>query len=349
VRWAVNGRLAIVLAVGSLALAVAPAALADPIPIAPTEGQQFTARVGQLTFQAQSAVSPAPTRMDFYVSRDQNVDNQVLANPIDTFHAAPVGAPPAVYTANPGSDANWPNKPGTYFWQAVYHDCIVADLNCYGPIQSLTLDPLAPPTLSSPADGTTIGYGGQRIFSIADVPSYSHDGTHLNIEFSRSDDLASDGTFVDPLLVVPRPASAGADLYKYDFAKPFTNDPGTYYWIAERFDCAAESDCYVTNDEVRSFTVAPPVLGSPPNTRLTRHPGRRTHKRRVIFRFSSNPPGASFQCFYTGGWTPCQSPQKFRHLKPGRYRFKVRAVANGKRDPTPATFLFKVVHRHRRH
>ncbi len=346
--WAVKARLAIVLAVGSLALAVAPAALADPIPIAPTEGQQFTARVGQLAFQAQSAVNPAPARMDFYVSRDQAVDNGVLANPIDTFHAAPVGVLPAVYTANPGSDANWPNKPGTYYWQPVYHDCIVADLNCYGPIRSLILDALAPPTLSSPADGTTIEYGGQMTFSIADVPSYTHDGTHLNIEFSRSDDLAPDGTFANPLLIVPRPASAGGDLYKTDFAKPFTYDPGTYYWIAERFDCAAESDCYVTNDEVRSFTVARPILGNAPNTRLTRHPGHRTQRRRVVFRFSSSLPGASFQCFYTGGWTPCHSPQKFRHLRPGRYRFKVRAIANGRRDPTPARFLFKVV-RHRRH
>jgi hypothetical protein len=269
----------------------------------------------------------------------------VLMNPIDVFHAAPVGVLPAVYTANPGSDANWPNKPGTYYWQAVYHDCTVADLNCYGPIHSLSLSPLAPPTQSSPADGATIGYGGLKVFSIADVSSYSHDGTHLSIEFATSPDLASDGTFAHPLLT-PRPTAAGGDVYHYDFTRPFTNDPGTYYWIAERFDCAAEPDCYVTNGEVRSFTVAPPAPGSRPNTRLTRHPGHRTHRRRVVFRFSSSLPGASFQCFYTGGWTRCHSPQRFRHLKPGRYRFKVRAVANGKRDPTPARFLFKVVRRH---
>ena len=125
--------------------------------------------------------------------------------------------------------------------------------------------------------------------------------------------------------------------------------PGDLLLERRALRCAAEPACDVTDEEVRSFTVAPPVVGGPPNTRLTRHPGHRTHRRKVTFRFSSSLPGASFECFYTGGWTPCESPQRFRHLKPGRYRFKVRAVANGQRDPTPAKFLFKVVRRHRRH
>jgi hypothetical protein len=340
-----KARLAIVLGVGSLALAAAPAALADPVPIAPSAAEHFTARVGQLTFQAQSALSPAPTRMDFFVSRDQEVDSQVLANPIDTPHAGPVGAP-AVYTTNPDSDANWPNKPGTYYWQAVYHNCAVGDPNCYGPIRSLILDPLAPPTQSSPANRATIRYGRGRTFSIADEPSYSHDGTHLSIEFATSRDLASDGTFAHPLFAA-RPTADGGGAYHYRFTRPFTKDPGTYYWIVERFDCAAEpGDCYVTNDMIRSFRVRRPGL---PKTHLTHHPGRRTHKHRVRFAFTSNVRGASFQCFYTHGWTDCRSPQKFRHLQRGRYRFKVRAVAGGKRDPTPAKFLFKVVRGHHRH
>lgn len=344
-----KARLAICLGVASLALVATPAALADPVPSAPTEAQQFTARLG-LTFEAQSAASPVPARMDFYVSRHQGVDGQhVLATPIDSFHAAPVGALPALYTAQPGSDANWPNKPGTYYWQAVYHNCLRADPLCYGPIQSFTINPLPPPAQSSPADGATIPYGGHMTFTVQDQPSYTHDGTHLNIEFSTRADRRSDGTFVDPLISVPNPASAGPDQYEYNLGTRYTTHPGTYYWTVERFDCAAEPDCWVTDDEVRSFTVATPVVGSAPNTRLTRHPARRTHKRKVVFRFASSLPGSSFECFYTGGWTPCSSPQKFRHLKPGRYKFKVRAVASGKRDPTPAKFMFKIVRRHRRH
>ena len=121
-----------------------------------------------------------------------------------------------------------------------------------------------------------------------------------------------------------------------------TNDPGTYYWIVERFDGLAEPDGFVTSG-VRSFTVAEPPAGTVPNTVLTHHPGHRTTRRKVRFRFRSNVPGATFECFYTGGWTRCDSPEVFRRLKRGRYRFKTRAVLSGKRDPTPVQWLFRVV------
>jgi hypothetical protein len=287
--------------------------------------------------------------MDFYISRDDQAGSDgVLLNAFDIFQAGPVGDP-TVYTADPGSDVNWPNKPGTYYWQAVYHVCANADPNCFGPIRSLIVDPLPPPAQVSPKDGATIPFAGRRTFSMHDVPSYSHDGTRLLIEFSRSTERAPDGTFVHPKLIA-RPDSVGGGVYEYDFVRPFTEHPGVYHWIVERFDCAAEPDpdCYVTSDEVRSFTVDGPPPGAVPNTLLKRHPGHRTRKRRIRFSFRSNLPGASFQCFYTGGWTSCRSPETFRHLKRGRYRFKVRAVLDGKKDPTPAKWLFRVVRRHHR-
>jgi hypothetical protein len=346
-------RLTILLSIAILALATASEALADPLAVSPGDGAQFTARTGQLSFAAQTALIPAPARLDFYVSRDNAVDPDggqagLLSNAFFTTHAGPDSAVPPLYTASPVAD--WPDHPGTYWWQPTYHDCILADPSCYGPVRSLTINPLPAPTQTSPANDASIPYGGHRIFSITDAPPYSHDGTHLNVEFSMSPDLATDGTFAHPLLIA-RPDPAGGRVYRYDFTTPFTKDPGTYYWIVERFDCAAEPDCFVTSD-ARSFTVADPVTPPPPpppevpNTRFTRHPGHHTRRHRVSFGFTSNIPGASFQCFYTQGWTPCQSPQTFRHLKPGRYRFRVRAVANGKRDPTPASFLFKVVRRH---
>jgi hypothetical protein len=343
------------LAIVGLALVAAPNALADnpPTQVSPSPGETLTARSDQLSFQAQATANPTtllfPTRMDFYVSRDSqtNLDDGVLSNPIDTFRAGAAGDPP-LYTAGPGPDANWPYKPGTYYWQAVYHDCTQA-LDCFNQssTRTLILDPLPPPDQASPANGATIRFAGRRTFSIRDVPSYSHDATRLNIEFSRSAERASDGTFAHPLLIA-RPASAGEGVYEHVFGRPFTNHPGTYYWIAERFDCAAEPDpdCYVTSDEVRSFTVAEVPPGTAPNTVLRRHPAHRTHKRRIRFTFRSNLSGASFQCFYTGGWTSCRSPQIFRHLKPGRYRFKVRAVLDGKKDPSPVSWLFRVVRRH---
>jgi hypothetical protein len=344
----VRARLAIVAAVGGLALTGVPEALADPSPspspVAPVDGAVFTARADQITFQASTADSPSPDRIDFYISKvNETGSDGELSSPIDTFFAGPSADVPPVYEAGPGSDANWPNKPGTYYWQAVYHNC--GHPNCFSATRSLTINPLPPPTQISPADGATIPYGGQTTFSVQDVPSYTQDGTRLYIEFSKGTDLSPDGTFADRYLLA-LPSSAAGSTYEYQLRPPFSNDPGTYYWMVERFDCSAEADCDVTNGQIRSFTVAAPVAGRAPNTVFTHHPARRTHRRRVRFAFTSSIPGASFQCFYTGGWSPCRSPQRFRHLKPGRYRFKVRAVANGKRDPTPASWLFRVVRRH---
>jgi hypothetical protein len=343
----VRSRLAIVAAVGGLALTGVPAVLAapdpSPIPVAPVDGAVFTARADQITFQASTAVTESPSRIDFYVSKVNETDSDgVLSSPIDSFYAGPNADDPPVYEAGPGSDASWPNKPNTYYWQAIYHNC---EHNCVSTIRSFTINALPAPTQISPDEGATIPYGGQATFSVDDVPSYTRDGTRLYIEFSKGTDLSSDGTFADRYLLAPPTAAAGS-TYEYELRPPFSNDPGTYYWMVERFDCFAEADCDVTNGQIRSFTVAPPVAGSAPNTIFTHHPRRRTHRRRVRFAFSSSIPGASFRCFYTGGWSPCRSPQRFRHLKPGRYRFKVRAVANGKRDPTPASWLFRVVRRH---
>jgi hypothetical protein len=352
---ALKARLALVLVAG-FALAAAPEALADnpPTSVAPADAASFTARVDQLTFQARPPTGVSPAVMDFYISTDSSV---APASDHGAHHleGGPTSGDATLYQASPDSSANWPFKPGTYYWQAVYDDCTQSTdpFPCpnEGPIRTFTIGALAPPTLLSPASDATIPFGGQMTFSLQDAPSYTRDGTALYIEFARGTGLASDGTFAHPLLLA-KPVSAGGGTYEYHFTRPFTNDAGTYHWIVERFDCSAEPDCYVTNPEIRSFTVAtppPPPPGHPPNTFLSRHPQHRTHKRKVKFAFTSNAKGASFQCFYTGGWAKCRSPQIFRHLKPGRYRFKVRAVAGGKKDRTPAIWLFKVVRRHHHH
>jgi hypothetical protein len=80
-----------------------------------------------------------------------------------------------------------------------------------------------------------------------------------------------------------------------------------------------------------------------PQTFLTHHPRRRSDKRKVAFAFDSNVDGARFKCFDAGGWAKCRSPHVFRHLEPGRYKFKVKAIVNGVADPTPASFIFRIL------
>jgi hypothetical protein len=332
-------------AVGGLALAGAPNALADPDPVAPADESTFTARIGPITFQAQDLTAPAAGLIDFHISRFQMTGSDgVLSNRIESFSADHDDSVPPVYEARPRSESEWPLKPGRYYWQAVYRNCAFADPQCFSTIRSLTIDPLPPPAQTSPADDVTIPYGGEAIFSVQDVPSYRRQGSRIEIEFSKHTELRQDGTFANQyLLAAPRLREEG--VYRYNGTEHFAERPGTYYWMVERWDCSAEADCYVTDGQIRSFTVEPPVSTPAPNTTITRHPARRTRKRRVRFAFVSNLPDASFQCHYAGGWSRCLSPQRFRHLKPGRYRFKVRAIANGKRDTTPATWLFRVLRR----
>lgn|GEM_PF-562851 len=90
----------------------------------------------------------------------------------------------------------------------------------------------------------------------------------------------------------------------------------------------------------------PPTGGQPepPATKLGRHPAARTSKNSATFTFSANAAGAKFSCKLDGKpKAACRSPKTYKKLKPGRHIFKVWATANGKTDPTPAKFSWKVL------
>lgn len=97
----------------------------------------------------------------------------------------------------------------------------------------------------------------------------------------------------------------------------------------------------------RTFTTGD---GSPPNTRIRKAPRRRIltsrSRARATFKFTSSEPGSSFRCKLDGKpFRPCTSPKRLR-VKPGRHRFKVRAIDQaGNVDPTPATARWRVVRR----
>lgn len=103
----------------------------------------------------------------------------------------------------------------------------------------------------------------------------------------------------------------------------------------------------------------PPPPAKAPETKIDKGPKKKVtikgKKAKVTFRFSSPDAGAGFECrllgmvpknglkakkvLITGG---CKSPKTYT-LKPGVYRFSVRAVVAGTGDPTPPTRTFKVV------
>lgn len=94
-----------------------------------------------------------------------------------------------------------------------------------------------------------------------------------------------------------------------------------------------------------------------PETKISKGPKKKVKtkgkKAKVTFKFSSATAGAKFECALVkakkGKKQPkpkfkgCKSPKSYK-LKPGKYKFSVRAVVSGVADPSPATKTFKVVH-----
>ena len=84
---------------------------------------------------------------------------------------------------------------------------------------------------------------------------------------------------------------------------------------------------------------------TPPKTTITKGPPNKTKKHRVKFKFKSSESGSSFECkLDKKKFKPCNSPKKYKRLKKGGHKFKVRATdAAGNTDPSPANDKFKVV------
>ncbi|HET9198442.1 MAG TPA: hypothetical protein VFN92_09335 [Solirubrobacterales bacterium] len=68
------------------------------------------------------------------------------------------------------------------------------------------------------------------------------------------------------------------------------------------------------------------------------------------FAFSSTVSGSAFQCkLDKGDFKPCASPRTYKHLKPGRHAFRVRAVApSGLVDESAAAGRFSIAKPQRR-
>ncbi len=89
----------------------------------------------------------------------------------------------------------------------------------------------------------------------------------------------------------------------------------------------------------------PPPRSKPPVTTLGKHPPKKTRSRIAKFTFKANT-AAKFSCKLDGKpKSPCRSPKTYMKLKPGPHTFKVWATADGKTDPTPAKFTWKVLGR----
>ena len=102
--------------------------------------------------------------------------------------------------------------------------------------------------------------------------------------------------------------------------------------------------------EMRQFGVAILMRGTgevaeatPPHARIrARHVNHRKH--RATFVFDSTEADASFRCSLDHhAFSPCRSPKRYRHLRPGRHVFQVAAVSPaGLFDASPSVVHFRI-------
>ena len=99
-----------------------------------------------------------------------------------------------------------------------------------------------------------------------------------------------------------------------------------------------DADC-----EQVSFGALPTADTLAPDTRIGKHPKKKTRKRKATIEFSSSEAASRFECSLDGKpFVLCQSPFRKR-VKPRRHGFQVRAIDQaGNADPTPALFKWKV-------
>lgn len=83
---------------------------------------------------------------------------------------------------------------------------------------------------------------------------------------------------------------------------------------------------------------------SPPDTRITKRPPKKTKRKRATLKFIATEPGSTFECkLDRRPYRPCSSPKRYARLKPRRHVFRVRAKdAAGNVDPTPAAAVWRV-------
>lgn len=119
-------------------------------------------------------------------------------------------------------------------------------------------------------------------------------------------------------------------------------DPAGYVYVADR----AEPYPYEGRARVQKFTAdgqfvtewydGPRSL-SPARPRISSTVGRRTTKRSATFSFRSRSNGVRYACRLSGErvppklgkWSPCTTPKRYTHLRPGRKVFEVRAIRDG--------------------
>jgi hypothetical protein len=114
--------------------------------------------------------------------------------------------------------------------------------------------------------------------------------------------------------------------------------------------CSGTGTCTVAMSADRSVAASFRLL--PPGTKITKSKISSKHHM-AKFSFKAIGTATGFQCALVKtpkarhkkpkpSFSSCRSPKTYKHLKPGKYTFEVRALNAGGRDPTPAKKSFTI-------
>ena len=192
--------------------------------------------------------------------------------------------------------------------------------------------------------------------SIDDVSVTEGDSGQVAAGFTASLTAASDQQITVDFATADGTALAPLDYTAFSGTATFPADDA-----AESVNVQVNGDTAEEPDETFTVGLSDPVNAAiadaagagtitndddatPPDTTITKRPRNRTAKRRARFAFRSTEAGSGFECkLDRKPFRPCESPFRKR-LKPGRHRFKVRAIdAAGNRDPSPAVDRWRII------
>ncbi|HEX6154083.1 MAG TPA: hypothetical protein VFZ19_11235 [Solirubrobacterales bacterium] len=137
--------------------------------------------------------------------------------------------------------------------------------------------------------------------------------------------------------------------------RQITAGPGNTLWVTLT-KMGQPGVARISGVDPAVVTDPPPPPPPSPQTKIDKGPKKvvktRKKKAKVKFRFSSSTPGVTFQCWLMRvskkaqpailKYKNCSSPKVYR-LRPGKYKFRVRAVNGGVPDLTPAVRNFRIV------
>jgi hypothetical protein len=216
-----------------------------------------------------------------------------------------------------------------------------------------------PPGILSPTITVTDADGTQASASLTIDLSGSEDPVMVSTAGNGTGEITSDPSGI---ACVPFGGSCEAS---FEYTSPVIlsarPSPGSIFEGWAGSGCSGTAPCQVTWGQQVTFVVgrfgkaqapplAPPSVPSPspvkpPGTKMAA--AKISAGGRATFRFGAVGEANSFGCALSGPgrhavFRPCTSPRVYRHLRPGRYAFSVRAGGPGGTDATPARRRFRI-------